>query len=173
MSVIPRPVDLSTLAVATGQPSGKIPQTDGADGFSFIDTPSGAGFTYSAYTPTLTATTTNPTLGSGATQTGRYFQSGDWVHVEGLIRFGSSGTNAGSGVYLVSLPVAADTSITVKLVGHGTIRDDSSAAHHTVAYQLSTSTSALIRYTATVNNSSPWGWAANDWIWFTFDYEAA
>ena len=41
----PSAPDLSPYPAATGQPSGKIPQTDGEDGYTFIDTPTPTGGT--------------------------------------------------------------------------------------------------------------------------------
>lgn len=65
---------------------------------------------YVAYTPVLTASTTNPTLGTGAVVTGSYCVIGDMVHYIAYIKFGTSGVSAGSGEYYVSLPVSASTS---------------------------------------------------------------
>jgi hypothetical protein len=62
----------------------------------------GAGV-WTAYTPQLTATTTNPSLGNG-TATGRYAQIGKLVYFWAQITFGST-TTRGSGSYQVSLPV--------------------------------------------------------------------
>lgn len=55
------------------------------------------------YTPTLTAAT-NPTLGAGSQQLGRYTVNGDVMEVQAFIAFGTSGSNVGSGSYLISLP---------------------------------------------------------------------
>jgi len=58
----------------------------------------------STYTPTLTATTTSPTLGSGAVRIGRYFrvQKQGWLTVQ--IWVASSGYAAGTGTYEIDLP---------------------------------------------------------------------
>lgn len=56
---------------------------------------------WTAYTPTLTASTTNP---SGYTIQGAYMQVGKTVHWRVLI---SSGGTGGSGTYSIGLPVAA------------------------------------------------------------------
>ena len=68
------------------------------------------GHNYVAYTPVLTASTTNPTLGTGGVATGSYCVIGDMVHYIAYIKFGTSGWSAGSGEYYVSLPVSASTS---------------------------------------------------------------
>lgn len=59
---------------------------------------------WSAYTPTLTATVTNPTLGTGSTAVAAYKVVGRTVHWRGKIQFGTSGTAFGSGAYIISLP---------------------------------------------------------------------
>lgn len=58
----------------------------------------------STYTPTLTATTANPTLGTGNVRIGRYFrvQKQGWLTLQ--IWVASSGYAAGTGTYEISLP---------------------------------------------------------------------
>ncbi|GGP56090.1 hypothetical protein [Streptomyces abikoensis] len=64
---------------------------------------------WSTYTPTWTATTTNPSLGNG-TLVGSYLITGKICHVSIMLTIGST-TNKGSGAYRISLPVAtANTS---------------------------------------------------------------
>lgn len=60
------------------------------------------GGTWTGYTPTLTATTTNPTIGNGSI-IGRYKQYGKLVVFDIEFVFGSTST-AGSGNYSFSLP---------------------------------------------------------------------
>ena len=59
-----------------------------------------------SYTPALTAVTTNPTLGTGSFQEGRYQLLQKRAFVEGAIFFGSSGAAAGTGAYRISVPSA-------------------------------------------------------------------
>jgi len=63
---------------------------------------------WTSYTPTLTASTTNPT---NWTQTGYYMQAGKLVHVKVQLAAGASMT-AGSGTYRIALPVNANTTLT-------------------------------------------------------------
>ena len=62
---------------------------------------------WTSYTPVLTAST-NPTLGTGSTQFGQYARIQDLIVYRFLIRFGTSGVNAGAGNYLISLPVPSN-----------------------------------------------------------------
>lgn len=59
---------------------------------------------WTSFMPTLTATTSNPTLGTGPVQFGRWCQEGSKAIVAYFFKFGSSGAAAGSGIYELSLP---------------------------------------------------------------------
>lgn len=61
---------------------------------------------WTAYSPVLYGSTTNPTLGNGSA-TGRWVYIGATVIGEIRIIAGTSGFNRGSGTYSVSLPTAA------------------------------------------------------------------
>lgn len=63
------------------------------------------------YVPILTASVTNPTLGSGGTLVGKYYKIFDMIYTWGEFRFGT-GASIGSGTYQISLPFPADTSLT-------------------------------------------------------------
>jgi len=65
---------------------------------------------YLSYTPQLTASVTNPTLGTGGVATGSYCVIDEMVHYIAYFKFGTSGYSAGNGIHYVSLPVAASTS---------------------------------------------------------------
>lgn len=131
-----------------------------------------------SYTPALTATTTSPTLGSGSVVAGRYYQDPitGMVDVNIRITFGTSGTNAGSGTYLVSLPIAIDrlttgtTLGTGDVVGSGMIRDDSAVAtgsRQVTCYSSSTTTVTMGLGDGTssaVASAAPFAWAASDSI---------
>ena len=60
---------------------------------------------WTTYTPILTATNTNPTLGDGSA-TGRYMVVGATIFGEIRIIAGVTGFNRGSGTYRISLPTA-------------------------------------------------------------------
>jgi hypothetical protein len=59
------------------------------------------------YTPTVRGSGSNPTLGTGAVQFGRYFDDGNRVSGDIKIKAGTSGFAAGSGYYTFTLPVNA------------------------------------------------------------------
>lgn len=133
------------------------------------------GAAWETWTPALTASTTNPTLGTGSTAAGRYGRIQKTVFGQFTIAFGSSGTNAGSGFYFVSLPVSAQSGSTV--VGQGYAFDNSaSLVLHVVAI-----TDTVNRIGLWIDNSTnfalssgnPWPWGALDVIRVNFEYEAA
>lgn len=128
-----------------------------------------------SYVPTLTAATTNPTLGSGGSASGRYvLWGGKQCTVRFSIVFGTSGTNAGSGQYLVALPFQAASNITggVPNVGSGVIRCAGSVS--TVTWFCSSGSTTMAALTTAGNNvasAAPGAWGANDYLSATFTYE--
>lgn len=133
---------------------------------------------YSAWTPALTAATTNPTLGTGSSAQGRYYQSGKHVVAYGSINFGTSGVAEGSGNYIISLPVAMRTPVNNdgNMVGQGYIFDSSTSALRPCIFIRNTDSTVVIRLTtdgSAVTHAAPWTWAASDVLIFHFDYEAA
>lgn len=147
------------------------------DGTTFRTVPAGGSGPWSTYTPTLTAVTTSPTLGSGAVQLGKYVQVGRTVDVQFNITFGSSGAAAGSGVYLVSLPVNMGiTDMAGTPVGTVWLYDASSLTSAVgVAYLYSTSQVQMRvdGVAGAVAHAVPWAWATGDAVRGTLRYEAA
>lgn len=135
------------------------------------------------YTPTLTAATTNPTLGSGATQTGWWHRTGNMIVGGARIRFGT-GMSSGSGIYYVSLPFTIDTSYLNgsdgyglgSVIGAGALRDDSNLSlSPTVSVIVSQYNNRVWLHTAAngaVNNAGPFAWTTNDAISISFAYLA-
>ncbi len=85
---------------------------------------------WTTYTPALTATTTNPTLGTtGKIATGRYFRIGKLIMAQFRIQFASivGEINKGSGAYRISLPVPCTSFANTNgiVVGYGHIFDAS------------------------------------------------
>jgi len=139
------------------------------------------GAAWETWTPALTATSVNPSLGTGSTATGKYCRINKLIVATFLLRFGT-GPSAGTGNYLVSLPVTAagTQSYYQNELGQILIRDDSTQAQYqTTGYLVSTSTFNPV-YSATyggalvnVGAAAPWTWAANDSISGLIIYEAA
>lgn len=132
---------------------------------------------WSTYSPSLTASTTNPTLGSSPTQTGRFCQIGKLVVCQIYLAFGSSGAAAGSGTYRVSLPVSASASATFRTaMGSGKLVDASTGTRRTVVCRkngLGDVELVLDGAAGIVTDAAPWVWANSDVITLDLSYEAA
>lgn len=144
---------------------------------------------YDAYTPTLTASTTNPTLGSGSSATGYYKRLGHRVEGYASILFGSAGVAAGSGYYGLLLPVEPVNR--EQAIGIGYLLDYSDNVRFLVAsaavspplWAANTSKAIIVVSNAAgagfgtganpVGAAAPWTWAENDQLVVTFSYEAA
>jgi hypothetical protein len=131
-----------------------------------------------SYTPSLTATTTNPTLGSGSGTIGRYtLRNGIWCDVRFTIKFGASGAAAGSGQYLISLPFtsASDFTIAAPDCGAGYLRDDSANATAQGMSFVSPgfATASFLANNVVVTSSAPWAWANLDSLAGSLTYRTA
>jgi hypothetical protein len=62
-----------------------------------------------SYSPVLTASVTNPTLGTGGFTVGYYVENFDFIYTWGEFRFGTAAHNQGSGTFEVTLPLPAAT----------------------------------------------------------------
>ena len=127
------------------------------------------GGAWAAFTPTWTASTTNPTLGNG-TLVGRYMQAGKLVFFTIDLTIGS-GTLLGSGQYLFTLPATAvrgaELAISATLtMKQGTNRNSGGAI------LVNTGTVRLMQATGAVTPSSPFAWASGDVISLAGQYEA-
>jgi hypothetical protein len=134
---------------------------------------------WTAWTPTLTATTTNPTMGTGATRNGNYTRFGRTIHGQLHIIFGTSGSAAGSGTYEVSLPVAP-TPGSNRIIGSGFVYNSSANTLWTIVAITDSSFGDELRmYTTStasgfvITDAVPFTWANNDQIALQFTCEAA
>lgn len=132
------------------------------------------------YTPTLTATSVNPTLGSGGSAQGRYtLFNGNWCTIRGTILFGTSGAASGTGQYLVALPLShvAHSGITagLPLIGSAIIYDASSTTFTPGVSYLGagSNTFSILVAAGKVSQGAPWVWTNNDYISFELTYEFA
>lgn len=134
--------------------------------------------TWQSYTPTLTATTTNPTIGNGSI-IGRFLMLGPkTVMLRIYFIFGSTST-AGSGTYAVSLPPG--------LTGHATGRQtlavnltDAGTTHYAGVCRISPSATTISEFhiadsTAPrlLTHNAPMTWATNDELVVQGVYELA
>lgn len=134
--------------------------------------------TWTAWTPQLTASSSNPTLGSGSGQSGRYYRQGNFIYAWAMITFGSSGVAAGSGTYQFSLPVAASTNQTAfSFIGSMWVFDSDAATGRIALTRRDGTNDWVIAWvdsaTGSISNTSPWTWAASDQIRYFLSYEAA
>lgn len=128
------------------------------------------------FTPALTASTTNPTLGTGSTATADVQYHQGFVTIRYDIVFGSAGVAAGSGTYQLSLPTLNGVTLGIdadwasqKPIGMARLRDSNvpTVAHDwRFVTDLSFPTTLLIKNDSggSVTNAVPWTWAANDSI---------
>ena len=100
----------------------------------------GATSGWIAYTPTWTATTTNPTIGNG-TIDGAYQKVGRMVSYRARILVGST-TTVGTGTYFVSAPFATPASVPPQLM-NAMLFDASASTWYRYQGNLPTSSSAV------------------------------
>jgi hypothetical protein len=126
------------------------------------------------FTPTWTASTTNPTLNNG-TLSGRYFRLNKMIFCQIFLQFGST-TAPGSGSYRWALPVTARSPIASFLsIGSGRFYDASTftATLTTVVFG-GTTTYVNMYYPSTfIGSASPVVPANGDEYHLNFWYEAA
>jgi hypothetical protein len=129
---------------------------------------------WTAYTPTWTAVTTNPTIGNG-TLSGAYLKVGKTVHYRITIKFGST-TNVGSGGYFFTLPVAPSAAYTyggpMGMAGCYDVSTNSIFPRHAV-FNTGSQVHLFDASNNRVNNATPVAWATNDTIQISGTYEAA
>jgi hypothetical protein len=117
-----------------------------------------------AWTPVLTAATTNPTNYTG---TGWYVQVGNFVSAWINIATGASWT-AGSGAYTVSLPVTADVTYGQQMIGFGWLNAGASINTLCNVQQMSSTTlrvvyqSTLVTGVTAIANNLPAAWPAGN-----------
>jgi hypothetical protein len=123
-----------------------------------------------SFTPTLTASGTSPTIGTGAVRSGWYtYLPGGSVQYTFFIRAGTS-YSGGTGNYAINLPVASALPFgsTVHSSVGPLLMADSSASVFRVGscfVDSSTGTLGLVAESSTiVTNSAPWVWAVGDYI---------
>lgn len=126
---------------------------------------------WTAFTPSWTAATTNPTLGNG-TMSCAYSVMGKTAFARFKIVWGST-TNSGSGLYGLSLPAAVTPVDTEAITGF--ISNSAGTVRHTITGFLTPGSGvfriALGNGSSGVSNSSPFAWATGDQMVLTGCYE--
>jgi len=120
---------------------------------------------WTSWTPTLTASTTPPTLGTGGTTSGSYIQVGKLAIARWRVVFGTSGTNAGSGTYSITgLPADSVTTSGNVVLGVVRLRDNSVPLTNAAFAMPVTATQFSFQQHGgnIVTEAAPWAWAAND-----------
>jgi hypothetical protein len=130
------------------------------------------------FIPTLTASTTNPTMGTGSALEGRYWQWEDLIIYRFFVQFGSSGASGGSGTYRLSVPepigLFAPSNSAFSL-GSVVLFDWSVAGHKELAAVGRLSATALQFYVddATVSHNAPFLWTNDDRLGGTVVYQTS
>ena len=143
-----------------------------------------------SWTPTLTGTTTDPTLGTGATVDGRYQAEGTDVRWRALIVLGANPTG-GAGRYQLALPAEYPPASTTAVIGTGLIVDQDDpfrpwvvtvALNAALADELDADPTLPFIFTAerrgpgdisAIGADHPGTWEAGDTIDISGTYEAA
>lgn len=144
---------------------------------------------YTSYTPTLTGSSSDPTLGSGSTAVGYYKRLGRIVTGYCQIIFGTSGVAVGSGYYGLLLPVVPANRDQPIGIGYCYDASDSyrfvvaAAAVSTYYWSAATRKAIIVNTNVAgegigtgdnpVGAANPWAWEASDQILIQFNYEAA
>lgn len=128
------------------------------------------GDPWTSYTPSWTASTTNPTIGNG-TLTGAYRQAGKLVMFRIRIVFGST-TTRGSGEYRWGFPVTAANQNNPGFNGN-VFRSSSFSGFTCVGYATTAFRAVLTSTNAAVGDSSPVVFTTGDEIHIGGTYEAA
>jgi hypothetical protein len=143
---------------------------------AWADQVAGGFQVWTAFTPALSGSTTNPTLGTGSSATGRYIQIGKTVVGAGAFSWGSSPT-AGSGQYLITLPLPVLTTVGTQPLGvcrvkcAGLYTDALLSAYFGSQCQLGYPSAAVNGTLVAVGAGAPGTWAVSDRIDFQFRYE--
>lgn len=127
--------------------------------------------TMNTYVPALTASTTSPTLGTGAIQQAQWgYVDAKVIWVDIKIQFGTASVVAGSGTYRVSVPVNSKTNTNgARQTGiTGLVQDSSPLTNYPVVMELGSNASFGTlggwNVNPSVTNAVPFTWAANDLI---------
>lgn len=143
-----------------------------------------------SYTPIFTATVSNPVIGTGggAVLRAYYYEIFDQIYTWGEFRFGTSGPTSGSGIWIMSLPFAANTTISpstvigaAPIIGEGSVWCNLTAGNRQpMSVHLRSSTTMMFggRINAggasrEFTNTFPIAWAVQDGLSWSARYQRA
>ena len=131
---------------------------------------------WTAYTPTWTGASTNPTYATH-TVTAAYQQIGRTMNFRLRILFGASNYGTG-GWYIFGLPAAASTAASASwtfMAGAASVYDSSANVHTIVSVAYTDASSVFLRYgtASLVSPTTPYTLASGDIISINGTYEAA
>jgi len=135
-----------------------------------------------SHVPTLDATTTPPTIGTGPVLECRWTKEGTLATVAYFVKFGSSGSAPGTGIYELDLPpecpaAAAWYGAEEYVAGNGIAQDSSSSTTKTVAVKIVGATTIRLEadgLTGPVTESNLIAWGDSDVVLSgTITYEVA
>lgn len=134
------------------------------------------GDAWTAYTPTWTATTTDPVIGNG-TINGKYMAAGKLIHARIVIVAGSTTTFGTGGGYRFGLPVATHADITSWTpIGQAILQDVSASARYAYTVMGVTSGAQVAAVIddagAQIGETTPFTFANTDVIRLDVCYEA-
>lgn len=128
------------------------------------------------YTPEFTGSVTNPNVGATGYVRGAYTLDGSTVHFRADVQFLGAGVSAGSGTYVITLPIPARSGVI--LLCHGRLYDNSAdqIVNITGDTGISVGGVRMVREATAAANylvsaSQPWTWAASDAIQLNGTYE--
>ena len=129
-----------------------------------------------SYTPTWTASTTNPALGNG-TLVGKYLRIGNMCYVRIRLQLGSTSTT-GSGNWRFALPFTAQTNSGNDGAPTGGYAEDNGVAGYRIAACSIPTVGTYVEPQNGTGNSSysstvPFTWANTDYLTFSIVYEVA
>lgn len=129
---------------------------------------------WNKWTPVLTGSTGNPTLGTGSTQAGNYTRIGKLIVANAHVIAGSSGFVNGSGTVECTIPVAPRKVTTSFPLGSCAFYDDSVTTSYPgqVLYLSSIEVRFRIQGINLGTFTSPFTWAASDQLHFSLTYQA-
>lgn len=125
------------------------------------------------WTPALTASSVNPTLGTGSTATGGYVRQGRLITFYAQLAFGTSGNAAGTGTYRVSLPFTAAATWQGQVIGAVELNNSGAGVLRTARIDTGGTYVTMAAEDGTaVTDAVPFVWGVSDYIRVSGSYVA-